>query len=48
MPRRISECGVTEADLPTLAALAAKQWTAQFNPRPISEADFVELYRAAL
>lgn len=48
MPRRISEYGVTEADLPKLAALAAKQWTAQFNPRPVSEADFVELYRAAL
>lgn len=48
MPRRISEYGVTEADLPKLAALAAKQWTAQFNPRPVSEADFIELYRAAL
>ena len=48
MSRRIREYGVTEADLPKLAALAAKQWTAQFNPRPVTEADFVELYRAAL
>lgn len=48
MPRKISEHGVTSADLPRLAALAAKQWTAQFNPRPVTEAEFVELYRAAL
>jgi alcohol dehydrogenase len=48
MPRRIGEYGVTEADLSKLAALAAKQWTAQFNPRPVGEADFIELYRSAL
>ena len=48
MPRTISECGVTEADLGKLAAMAVKQWTAQFNPRPVTEADFVEMYRAAL
>jgi hypothetical protein len=28
--------------------VAAKQWTAQFNPRLPSVEDFVELYRAAL
>lgn len=48
MPRNISHYGVTEADLPKLAAMAAKQWTAQFNPRPVTEADFTELFRAAL
>ena len=48
MPLRISNYGITEADVPKLAAMAAKQWTAQFNPRPVSEADFVELFRAAL
>lgn len=48
MPRQISHYGVTEEDLPRLAAMAAKQWTAQFNPRPVTEADFVELFRAAL
>ena len=31
-----------------LAEMAAKQWTAQFNPRTPSVEDFVELYRAAL
>ena len=48
MPRQIGQFGVTEADLPKLAAMAAKQWTALFNPRPVTEADFVGLYRAAL
>lgn len=45
---RLSELGVTEADVPGLAAGAAKQWTANFNPRPVSEADFAAIYRAAL
>lgn len=48
MPQKISHYGITEADLPKLAAMAAKQWTAQFNPRPVTEADFVEMFRAAL
>ena len=33
---------------PELAAEAAAQWTAQFNPRPIGAADFEQLYRGAL
>lgn len=48
MPRTISHYGVTEADLQSLAEMAAKQWTAQFNPRVPTEEDFVALYRAAL
>jgi alcohol dehydrogenase len=48
MPRQISEYGVKEEHLRDLAEMAAKQWTAQFNPRPPSVEDFVELYRAAL
>ena len=32
----------------TLAADASKQWTAQFNPRPLQLDDFVALYRHAL
>jgi alcohol dehydrogenase len=31
-----------------LADSAAKQWTATFNPRPLSKSDFAELYRGAL
>ena len=37
-----------EEHLQELAEMAAKQWTAQFNPRVPSVAEFVELYRAAL
>ena len=32
------------ADIPTLAEEAATQWTAQFNPRPLSIRDFMKLY----
>jgi len=48
MPRSIADHGVKEEHLQSLATMAAKQWTAQFNPRPIGENDFVDLYRAAL
>jgi alcohol dehydrogenase len=48
MPLNLRHYGVTEADLPRLSALAAKQWTAQFNPRPVTESDFMDIYRAAL
>jgi alcohol dehydrogenase len=48
MPVRIRAHGVTKADVPVLAEMAAKQWTAQFNPRVPSLADFEALYRAAL
>lgn len=48
MPRQISHYGVTEADIPALAEMAMKQWTAQFNPRTLTVDDFAALYRAAL
>jgi alcohol dehydrogenase len=48
VPSSLAGCGVQSKDVPMLAAEAAKQWTAQFNPRPITEADFRELYEAAL
>lgn len=44
----LREFGVTREGIPALAEEAAKQWTAQFNPRPISAADFVNLYEQAL
>jgi alcohol dehydrogenase len=47
-PRCLAERGVTEADLPALAQEAAQEWTGKFNPRPVTAADFEELYRAAL
>ncbi|MDZ4286758.1 MAG: iron-containing alcohol dehydrogenase [Prosthecobacter sp.] len=48
MPRRIRHYGVREKDILPLAEMAALQWTAQFNPRPLTVEDFVSLYRAAL
>lgn len=48
MPRNIAHYGVKEENLQDLAEMAAKQWTAQFNPRVPSVEEFVELYRAAL
>ncbi|MBI5768341.1 MAG: iron-containing alcohol dehydrogenase [Verrucomicrobia bacterium] len=38
---------VPAADLPALAAAAAKQWTGTFNPRPLQPDDFAALYRCA-
>jgi alcohol dehydrogenase len=47
MPRSLGECPVKAAAIPSLAAEAAKQWTAAFNPRPLAGADFASLYQAA-
>jgi alcohol dehydrogenase len=48
LPTRLKDCGVTSSILPVLADEASEQWTAKFNPRPVAEADILELYRAAL
>lgn len=48
MLRSLAECGVDSEAIPTLAAEAADQWTAQFNPRTVSVEDFERLYREAL
>jgi alcohol dehydrogenase len=47
LPRSLKTLGVTEEDLPELAAAAATQWTAQFNPRSVTSADFEEIYARA-
>lgn len=47
MPRTLGECGVTADEIPVMAADAAKQWTANFNPRPIDAAGFQGLYEQA-
>ena len=44
----LAEHGVKPENLRDLAEMAAKQWTAQFNPRQLNLEDFVELYRSAL
>jgi len=48
MPRSLGEAGVDPALIPAMAAEAARQWTASFNPRPASAADFEAMYRAAM
>ncbi len=47
LPGRLSECGVEAEKLPRLAADAAKQWTATFNPREVGEAELLEIYERA-
>ncbi|HEX3798445.1 MAG TPA: iron-containing alcohol dehydrogenase [Verrucomicrobiae bacterium] len=47
MPRSLADCGVKKSDIKSLAAEAARQWTANFNPRPVTESDFVSLYESA-
>jgi len=38
---------IREEVLPTLAQEAAQQWTGNFNPRPVSESDCLNLYQEA-
>ncbi len=44
----LSEVPIAPDAIAELAALASKQWTGGHNPVPLSEADFSELYLAAL
>jgi alcohol dehydrogenase len=44
---RLSACGVEQHRLHELAAAAAPQWTGKFNPRPVTEADLLSMYKAA-
>ncbi len=48
LPRRLSDLGVGPDNLDELAAIAAKQWTATFNPRPVDEAALRSIYDGAL
>ncbi len=48
LPRTLDHCGVKPSDIPRLADEAARQWTAQFNPRTVTASDFQQLYAAAL
>jgi alcohol dehydrogenase len=47
MPRSLKDCGVTGKSIPKLAEAAARQWTATFNPRPVSQQDFKTIYEEA-
>jgi alcohol dehydrogenase len=47
LPARLRDCGVEAGGLPKLAAEAATQWTARFNPRPVTVDDLLAIYEAA-
>ena len=47
MARSLAERGVAPDMISTLAVEAAKQWTANFNPRAVQAADFEALYLSA-
>lgn len=47
IPRTLTAHKIPPSEIPMLAEEAAKQWTAQFNPRSVEEKDFVALYEAA-
>ena len=44
----LGQTGASPDDLPDLAKQAAAQWTAGFNPRPVTADDLEGLYRCAL
>ena len=43
----LAELGIISPDIPALAAAAATQWTAGFNPRTVGVDDLARLYEAA-
>jgi len=47
MPVTLKASGVEESMIPALAAEAADQWTANFNPREAGQAEMETIYRAA-
>jgi alcohol dehydrogenase len=47
LPRRLRDCGVSDGILHLLAEEASQQWTANFNPRPVTESDLEKVYEAA-
>jgi alcohol dehydrogenase len=47
LPERLADLGLPQEALPELAADATREWTGTFNPRPLTEADYLRLYEAA-
>jgi alcohol dehydrogenase len=48
LPHKLAEIGATEEQIPELASIAAKQWTATFNPRNVGESEFREIFAMIL
>jgi alcohol dehydrogenase len=47
LPTRLVDCHVKPERFSQMAAEAVKQWTGQFNPRPVDEASLKALYEGA-
>ena len=47
LPQSLKECDISDTILPLLAEEANQQWTARFNPRPVTEAEILKLYQSA-
>ena len=45
---RLSDLSVESDRLPELAEAAAKQWTGNFNPRPVGQSELLQIYNSAL
>jgi alcohol dehydrogenase len=48
IPATLKDAGVDAGMLPLLAQEANEQWTARFNPRPVTEREILELYQSAM
>lgn len=48
LPHKLGEIGASEEQIPELASIAARQWTAAFNPRPVGEPEFRQIFEMAL
>ena len=48
LPVGLGASGIQASDCAALAEEAARQWTAQFNPRPVEAPQFDELFRVAV
>jgi alcohol dehydrogenase len=48
IPRRLGDMTVDAGKIPAMSEMAAKQWTAQYNPRPVGVPEFETLYGRAM
>lgn len=47
LPQNLRELGITPDSFPELAHDAVDQWTGKFNPRTLTEQDFIKLYETS-
>ena len=47
LPKNLRELEIPKSDLSDLAEAAAVEWTARFNPRPVSQVELLSIYESA-